>query len=147
MFYLMFWVSMVCHVPIFILFHVFVATFIDWLFICIFILLCFLTVFLCAGHWGFYLGASHFFWQCTLFWHAVKFLGISVINLKRALQLYNFGPERIIWQVSYNTLTTFVWWCYLFSNLLISSLFYPFTYLLLWYFSDMVKLNKNPQGT
>lgn len=40
MFYLMFWASMVCHLPIFILVHVFVATLIDWLFICIFLLLC-----------------------------------------------------------------------------------------------------------
>ena len=39
MFCLMFWVSMVCHLPTFILFHVFVASFTNWLSICIFLLL------------------------------------------------------------------------------------------------------------
>lgn len=86
------------------------------------------------------LDIEDFIWGCHIFSDSVLCSGMQLSFLASMWLIWNLlfnfitlGPERIIWQVSYNTLTTFVWWCYLFIYyLLISSLFYPFTYLLYW---------------
>ena len=85
------------------------------------------------------LDIEDFIWACHIFSDSVLCSGMQLSFLVSVWLIWNLlfncitlGPERIIWQVSYNTLKTFVWWCYLFINLLISSLFYPFTYLLYW---------------